>query len=789
MPALAAVVIASLGVGIGANTVVFSWIQAVVFSPIPGVRDASAFQLIEARTEAGMYPGSSWLEYRDLREQLRLFEGLLAFRMIPLYIGERGRVERSSGLLVSDNYFSSLGLVPALGRFLRADEAATPGGAPVVVISYDYWQTRLGGSSTALGQHIRVNGVDLAVIGVAPRAFKGTVMRLVFDFWIPAALAPSVVTGSRELQDRALRGYTVSGRLSAGARPAQAQSDVDVAMRQLAQAYPQSNRNLQAEVLPFWNSPRGPQRLMAASLVVLQVIVLLLLLAVCGNTANLVLARASSRHREMSVRLALGASRWRITSLLLTENLLLATLGAALGAAIAWWGTSLLGAMPPLRVRGIPVSFETSLDGTALIFTILLGLACGLVFGFAPAWQLSRLDAQHTLRSGTGAPIRSRLRNALMAVEVALAVMVLVAAGMFLRSFLSTRNEDPGFRREGVLLAGYDMSGRGLDERATRSFAVTVLERLRATPGIDASAIASNVPLDIHGLPTRFFTLEGRARPDDGLDEALTNSVTPGYFAVMGLPLVAGHDFVDLRDSAAPPQVIVNEEFVRRFGAGADVIGRRIEARGTKYVIAGVVRNSLYNAFGEPPTPIIYLSYRDRSFPIGEIHLRVRPGAETAVASEVRRVVREIDPELPLYDVRTLSEHIEANLIFKRIPARMFEVLGPLLLVLAAIGIYAVVAYSVTLRTTEIGVRLALGATATRLVLQFVSEHLLIVAGGALAGWLLAFAVVVAVFSAPLDSTVFAGVPMILLAVAALASWWPARRVTKVDPIVALRAE
>jgi predicted permease len=529
--------------------------------------------------------------------------------------------------------------------------------------------------------------------------------------------------------------------------------------------------------------------MMATSLGILQLIVLLLLLAVCGNTANLVLARASARHREMGVRLALGAGPWRVASLLLAENVLLALLGSALGAAIAIWGTATLSAMPPLRVRGIPISFETSIDATALGFTMLLGLACGLIFGVAPALQLARMDAQLSLRAGASTPQRSRLRNTLMAIEVALAIVVLVAAGLFLRSFMATRNEDPGFKRDGVLLAGYDLSGRGASDASLRAFTATLLDRVRALPAIESAAVATAVPLDIHGLPMRFFALEGRPRNDDALDEALTNTVTPGYFAVMGLPILAGRDFADLRDAATPPQTIVNEEFVRRYLAGADPLGRWVETRGRKYTISGVVKNSLYNAFGEPPTPILYFSMRDRPSPSGEIHVRARAGTETSLASDLRRVVRDLDPELPIYDIRTLSDHIEANLIFRRIPARMFEVLGPLLLLLAAIGIYAVVAYAVSVRTAEIGVRLALGATSRRLVAQFVGEHLVVIALGALAGWLIAFAVVVDVLSAPLDLAVFAGVPLILLTVATLASWWPARRVTLVDPMRALRTE
>jgi predicted permease len=514
-----------------------------------------------------------------------------------------------------------------------------------------------------------------------------------------------------------------------------------------------------------------------------------MLLAVCGNTANLALARAGARQREMSIRVALGASRGRVAMLLLTESLLLALAGAALGAVLAGWGTSLLNTMPPLRVRGIPISFETHVDAITELFSMLLGIGCGIVFGLAPALQLSRVDPRHTLRAGGAGAPRARVGRIVMGLEVALASAVLIAGALFLQRFLATRYEDPGFRRDGVLLAGYDLSGRNLPDAVAARFAGLLLERLHALPRLDTVAIAAAVPLDIHGLPSRFFALEGRARDDDGLDEALTNTVTPGYFAVMGIPILAGRDFASLADAVAAPEAIVNEEFVRRFGAGAAVLGRRITARGRAYAIVGVVRNSVYNAFGEPPAPILYFSYRDRPSLSGEIHLRPAAGADAEVLAGVRTILRGLDPDLPLYDVRTLSDHIESNLILRRIPARMFTVLAPLLVLLAASGIYAVVAYAVSLRTTEIGVRLALGATARRVIAQLVGEHLTIVAAGALAGWLVALAVVVDLLSAPVDTWVFAGVPALLLTVAAMASWWPARRVSRVDPIIALRAE
>ena len=784
MPGIALVVVLSLGVGIGVNVVIFSWMQAVVFQPIPGVANAASFHLVEPRSETGMNPGTSWQEYQDLRARLRTFRDLLAFRMTSLYVGEPGRVERAYGLLVSGNYFDALGLRPASGRFFRPEEVTRPGRDPVAVISHEYWQSRFAGAPAAIGQSIRVNSRTITIVGVAPRGFQGTVLRLKFDLWLPATMAPALLNGSRELEQRASRGYTATGLLTPGTSRAQAQSDVDAAMQQLSREYPETNATITGEVLPFWQFSRGPQRFLVTALAFLQGIMLLLLVAVCGNTANLMLARASARQREMCMRLALGAGSWRIVRLLLIENLMLALAGAGLGIAVGVWGTRALGAVP--LTIGLPINFETHVDLAGLAFAVILGLVCGAIFGSAPALQLARLDPQIAFRAGSGMSGRSRLRNALMAIQVALALVVLVAAGLFLRSFLDTRDTDTGFRREGVLLAAYDLTGRPTGDGYARTFATRLLERLRALPSVEGVAIASSVPLDIHGLPSRVFTVDGWVRTEAGFDQALANTVTPGYFAVMGIPLVAGKDFVALDDTTAPAQAIVNEEFVRRYLARLEPLGRRLQARGRSYLISGVARNSLYNAFGEPPTPIIYFSFRDGPPRVGEIHLRTRAGQDTAVASAVRLTARELDSELPIYNVRTLSTHVETNLLFRRIPARMFSVLGPMLLMLAAIGIYAVVSYTVSQRTTEIGVRLALGATPGGVVSHFVRESLLVIGVGALAGWAVALSGLI-ILGAALDVAILAGVPALLMAVAASACWLSARRAASCDPMTALR--
>ena len=384
--------------------------------------------------------------------------------------------------------------------------------------------------------------------------------------------------------------------------------------------------------------------------------------------------------------------------------------------------------MPPYGA--FPVKFQTSLDFLGLAFAVVLGIVSGLLFGAAPALQLGRIDPQQALRSGSKSAGRSAIRDGLMALQCGLALLVLVVAGLFFESFVETRDTDPGFRTEGLLLATYDLSGTVTNDEYPRQFAIQLLDRLRRVPSVQSVALSNSMPLDIHGLPLRSFTLEGRAQTTAQQDQALSNIVSPGYFTTMGIPIVAGEDFVDMLDRSRPPQVIVNEEFVRRYVAPSDPLGRLLVNGDTSYTIAGVVKNSSYDAFGEPPTPAMFFSFRDRPRWLGEIHLRARPGSETLLASEVQRAVREIDASLPVYNIRTMAEHIERNLFLRKIPARMFVVIAPLLLALVAIGIYAVVSYSVSQRTTEIGVRIALGATSNRVVRQIVKEALIVDFGG-----------------------------------------------------------
>jgi putative ABC transport system permease protein len=791
-PGMSAVVVASIAVGIGANATVFSWIQARILKPIPGVERGRDYYLIEPRSDT-RYAGSSWLEYRDAVEQLSALDSVIAFRMAPLNVGAGDWSERTYGTFVSGNYFSGLGLTAEKGRLISSADTVSPGGTSVVVVSHRFWRARLDGNPEVIGQPLRLNDRVFNIVGVAPPRFQGTVMGLTFDLWIPATASTVVSPGTKELDSRALRDYDVMGRLRPGATFADGQRDLDALMRRLAEAYPKTNSNIRAELLPQWNAPQGPQRSLMAALALLQALTLLVLAAVVGNTTTLVLARATTRQRETAIRLALGAARWRVMSLVLTEQFLLGVAGAALGALVAVWGTNAMRAVPMPTPAGLEVTFFTDVDTVTLVFAMILGLLSGLAIGLPAAWQLSRGNPHAVLRAGGTVGGRHRLRDILVAIEVALAMVVLVVAAMFLRGFTRTQVDDTGFRRDGVLLAAYDLRGRAQDvsPAKAREFANRLLDRLQRVPSVESAALATSVPLDIHGLPSRSFTLEGHARADGTKEQALTNSVSPGYLRTMAIPIVRGTDFAALDDTAAAPQAIVNEEFARRYRDAGDALGRRIETAGRTFVIVGIAKNSLYNAFGEPPTPFIYLSLRDVPTASAEIHARMRGNvtdAPESISNDLRRAVRDVDETLPLYNVRSLNRHVESNLFFQRVPARLFLVLGPVVLALVALGIYAVGSHAVGERRAEIATRIALGATTDRVTRLMIGESIRLVGFGMCAGAVVALLIDPAALGGPwTELLLVACVATVFLAVAVAASFAPARRAARLAPIIALK--
>lgn len=791
-PFLNAVVILSLAIGIGANTVVSSWLRQAIFEPLPGV--SAPVMLLEVRDDVGSYSGSNWLEYRDLPELLPSLSAIAAHRPRALNLGDSERDRRVYSEYVSANFFSLLGVRPQLGRFFRPDEVAQPGSAAVVVISHHFWQDHFQGAFDAIGRSLKLNGHTFTVVGVAPPDFHGAYNNLGFDLWVPLTMAGELQPATTELSSRLSRSYQFLAQVRPGVPPAQLQAELDHAAKTFSaiNRSTATNNDIAFELLPVWRSPRSGA-LMVGSLATLQVFTLLILVVVCTNTANLLLARASTRRREIGVRLALGGGSRQIMTQLLTESLLLALLGAGLGVIFSLWGIDALKQIP--LPSSLPVRLAPQLDWFSLFFAAGLGATCGILFGLVPALQLARSDVLEALRGGRGLTGgRSRARDLLVGAEVAVALVVLALAGMFMKSFNNSQHFATGYDSDRVLLANLDLAGRGYTPATGRTFLSNLLSRLAESPGVEAVSVAGAVPLDVRGLPRGNIEVEGKPIDPAHRDNIIWFNASPGYFATLGVPFAEGRDLSPLSRTDLPLDAVVNEEMARRCWPGTTPLGRRFEVGGTFYTVAGVVRNAKYVSLNETPQPAAWLTLRAQFIFSPTLHVRVASGAPTAHLEAIRQTVRSLDAELALADIRTFTQHIDNNLVLQRMPARMLAVLGPLALALAAIGLYAVIAFSLAQRVPEIGVRLALGATPRAVVHMLIWQGLRVVLTGAGVGWVLSFVagyllkdVLVGV---PLgDPQIYLGVPALLLGVALLACWLPARRAAFVDPMIALRSE
>jgi predicted permease len=785
MPLQASVIVLSLAVGIGANTTVFSFIQSRVLQPLPGVHDPSGLQLVEPRADTGSYPGTSWPEFRDLARRLGAFQELVAFRMQGFAVGDPAQVERISGLLVSGNYFSVLGVRPVAGRLFTEEDTRVAGATPGVVVSYAFWRDRFGASPQALGRTLRVNGQLLTIVGVTPPQFEGTVIGLTFDLWVPATMAPLLLNGSRELEDRQSRGYQVAGRLQRTATLAHAQAELDAAMHELALAHPESNGRMRADVLPLWQSPRGPQRMLAGALAVLQAIMVVLWLAICANTTTLLLARASVQRSAITLRVALGARPRDITRLVLAETLVLSALAVVCGGMLALWGSHAISSIP--LTSGFPLRTAGTVDLLTWGFAAALGAASALVVAAAPAVRLCKAHPRQALADTPVPGSRWHGRQLLMGFQAAVAVAVIVAGGFFARALQQTQDLDPGFDVDGVLLGRYDLSGRSISPPVSRDFAERLLAGVRAIPGIENAAIAQQVPLDIHGLPLIGFRLQEQTDFDAAPPRAASNVVSPGYFDTMRIPILTGSDFVPLGDQEARRQVLVNRAFVARYLADREPLGRAVEVGGREYVIRGVVADSVADAFGEPPMPCIYFSYRDRPSTTGQLHVRARRGDARSLAGAIRTTVSRVDAAVPLYDVRTLAEHVDTNLGLRKIPARIFLILGPFMALLTGMGLYGLVAYAVAQRQTEIGIRLALGATRRHIVREMLWGLLRVVTLGLVVGSGVAYAASARIAGGPVEGEVVFAASLLLFVMCALAAGVPACRLSRAHALLTRR--
>jgi len=804
-PGFTAVAVLSLALGIGANTTIFTLVNAVLLHPLP-MKDpdnlVGVFTTDERNrgTFFNMMPTSP-LNFADYRKLSDVFTGLVAHQGLALSFSGKGEPEQIFGEIVTGDFFNLLGIAPALGRGFLPDEDKVPGASLVTVLSDNFWQRRLGGDPAVVGQTITLNGHAFTVVGIAPKGFKGVNAIGAPALWVPFMTHPQLATGflKENIDSRRALIFNIAGRLKPGVTLAQAEAKLRTLAGQLAKEYPNDNGGRNVALLPLAQATINPgfrQTMVSAAGLLLTVVGLVLLIA-CANVANLLLARASVRQREVAVRLSLGASRGRLVRQLLTEGLLLAAIAGVLGMAIAYWAQGTLWSQrpPALAVDAIDLTPDLRVLG----FTLVVSLLTAVLFGLVPALSASRPDIASELKQRGGAGSFGNrpwsLRNLLVASQVALSLVALVGAGLFVRSLANAQKIDPGFDYQKLALLTVDLGAQGYEEERSRDFHHRLLERVQALPGVERATLASGVPL-FQGSFLRTVFPEGVDSSDRKNGKLVQlNTVEPGYFETMGIPLKRGRDFAATDHKDAPHVVVINETMAKQFWPEQEAIGKRFKFFGQDWwnEVIGIAKDGKYNFIGENPQPHIYLSL-EQTFE-SAVSLHVRTSGDTATAlGMARREVQALDRLLPITGVFTYGEILRQSLWAPRMGAALLVVFGLLSLVLAVIGIYGVMSYSVNQRTREMGLRMALGADQGEVLRLVVKQGALLSLGGIAIGLALSFAVTRLVANLLIDVPVrdpliFVGIPLLLAAAALVASAQPAWRASRVDPTVALRLE
>jgi predicted permease len=796
-PGLAVVAIITLAIGIGANTAVFSWIDSLLLHPLPGTGQPAELTSFETLTPSGEAVTTSYEDYRDYRDHLNLLAGLAVAQPRALSIGEQEHSERVWGELVSGNYFTVLRVAPALGRTFSVEEYGDKaGGYPVAVIGYGLWQRLFNSEPGAIGRTIRVNGQRLSIVGVAPKEFSGTIPGLAFEIWVPAMMGTQLnLMPDWMIRDRQTRSFVGIARLKPGVTLERARAEIASLAQHLATLYPGTNRGMGATVLPVWQGHFGAQSLMLKPLQILMAVCGIVLLIVCANLANLLLARATTRQKEFSVRMAIGAGRARLIRQTMTENLVLVALGALAGIPLAIWMQGSLGYLVPPGV--FPITFAGRLSGDVLVFILLLCVVACVLSGMWPALQGTRRDLTGQLneggRGGTAGTRSQRMRGILVGSEVALALVAMIGAGLFSRSFKLASQINPGFDPEHVAVAFPYLSTARYSVPARKEFCRRLRERVLVQPGVIAATYADVVPLGFGGDPWEDLQIQGYVpNPAENM-KIYRNVVAPGYFDLMRISMLDGRDFTELDDENSQPVMIINEAFAHRYFPGKNPIGYKVRGFGRQFSIVGIVKDSKYSTLNETPRPYFYVPFRQvyRADLSIAFYIRVAGDARGAIPL-LRREVREIDSDVGVFDATPLTEFIGASLFAQKLAASLLSVLGAIALVLAVVGLYGVVAYTVTLRTHELGIRMALGARPADVLGMVVRQGMLLVLAGLAVGIAASLAVTrlasgLLINLSATDPVVFVAAPALLAFVAAVASFVPAWRAARIDPNIALR--
>lgn len=802
-PGFTLIAILALGLGIGANTAIFSVFDGMLWRPLPA-KHPEQLVVLAAKNQGLDFPGPlSYRDFLDYRELKQVFADVTAMTPSPVNLRVDGRAERAWAEFVSGNMFSMLGLEPARGRFFASDEGWVKGKDPLMILSYKFWQSRFGGDPRVVGRTVLVSNQTFTIIGIAPEKFHGTYYFLDSDFYLPATMIPVMVTDADKfLEDRAETDFRILARLQPGISPEQAKAAAAATDARLSQESPDSHNGFSLLVYPELKARPEPGigDFMPKLVAVFMSLVGLVLLIACANVANLILARANGRRKEIATRTALGASPWRVTRQLLTESMLLSLTGGAAGLLLARWAA--LGLMSVHVPNDIPLRlFDLRMDYRMFAFCFAVALLTGVAAGIIPALRTARTDLAETLkeggRFGSSAGSHNRIRNALVVAQVAVSLLLLAGAGFFIRSFQNSANTDMGFRVDHTLMVSMDLRLQNYTEQHGQQFYERLRERVKARPGVRNAAITSFIPMGYNADVVNVFPQGQAAANKSQAESVLCNSVQPEYFSTLGVPVIAGREFNKLDTATAPRVAIINEAFAKKIWPGQDAIWKtfQTERGGPKVQVVGMTRTGKYEFLYEPPQTYVYFPLAQKYHSSGTL-LVYTDGDPQRLVESVREEVHQLDSSLPLYDVSTMDEHVRYGkpLLPARLGAMLVGAFGLLGLTLASVGVYGVISYSVSQRTQELGIRTALGARPRDVISMVLKQGLSLSLIGVAIGVTLAFLMLRAMRSVlygvgATDLPTLGAVSLLLLAVAFTASYIPALRATKVDPVIALRHE
>jgi len=792
-PGFALVAIFCLTLGIGTNAAVFSWMEGLLFRPYPAVAHQ---ERLVALTGTAAQDDLSWPDFLDLQRNCKLFEAFFVSKIMgtTLSIGERAQVV--TGSVVSSNYFPALGVHPILGRAFEPTEDVGRSAHPVTVISYQLWKERFGGDPQIIGKTQRMNGVLHTIIGVAPEGFYGTFVGWAMKFWVPASMEDTFEAGGYKLEDRGERWIEGYGRLKPGVTLEQAQQEVSAVAKRLDADYPATNRGRGVKLWALWQTPFNNAGTLLPTLGIMLVVVVFVLLIACANVGNLLLVRAFARRHEITVRVAVGAGRRRLLQQLLIEGLVLSALAATGGLLIAHWSSHLLVLLLPVR-NGNAMHLPGEMDWRVMALSAAVCLASTLLFALLPAIEASNVDLAITLRSEMAGVVHGRskswVRSGLVLVQVSLCFILLAGAGLLLQSLERVRSDSPGFSTQGTLVTAVNLSASGYDVQRAKSFQDDLIDRVQGLPGVESAALARVTPLGYGTFSSAPIAVDGYQPPTDERLSVDYNQVGPGYFATIGIPLVSGREFTRADNETAAPVAIVNETMAARYWAGKNPIGDRLQVKDKWFEIVGVAKTSRYYSMREMPKPFFYVPLRQK-FSVGAaLNIRTKLRPET-MAAALSRELKAMDANLALYEVISLQEQLDRSTSPQKVAVTLTGVLAGLALVLASIGLYGVMSYTVSQSTRELGLRMALGARTPELFRLVISRGLALTAGGILLGAAAALGLTrllgyLLYKVSPRDPLAFGSAFLILLIVSLIACLLPAWRATRVDPIVALRYE